>query len=889
MKFPSILTALALAALSAAQSLPIETESDRKPKVQTGGNVLIRGGRVVTVTKGTLAKADILVRNGKIVQIGQNLAAPAGFAVIDAAGKVVTPGIVDGHIHRGILTTNEGSDSITAEVRIRDGLNPEAKSVWQALAGGETAGLALHGSANSVGGESVVVKLKYRRPVDEMPVKDAPRMIKFALGENVTRSGSATSTRFPKTRMGVQALYRRAFTQAREYNKAWDDFRAGRTKTQPRMDVRLQTLGDILRKKVWVQCHSYRADEMLMMVRLSQEFGFKIGAMQHGLESYKIAPELAKAGVGVSIFVDNWSFKIEGYDGIPYNAAICHAAGVNVSINTDGVSGMPSIAIDGAKPMRWGGVSETDAMRMLTINPAKQLGIDHRTGSLEVGKDADIVIWNGHPFSVYSRCEMTMIEGEVYFQKRDAFGLDAASTFKSVLDVNKKTAPLKLPNQAPAYLIRGASIHRVSVAPLQRGDVLVQGGKIAAVGQKLTNLPRGTVIVNGAGLHVFPGFIDAGTSMGLQEISGIGQMVDTTELGGNQPDLIAATAMQPQSEHFPVARAGGVLTTLVRPSGGTVSGQASLIHTFGWTTEQMATGDRMLVVNLGGGGGGFGGQHAHDEDDDCCGEDQSANFNLLGEYLGGANDEEARGAQDQEGGQGPAASGSADETERAFIAALDYRKARQANSSLPLNLSHEAMLPYLDGKRTMLLRVGNVASIRRALTLIEKYKLKAVLSGAAESWKIAKEIADKKVPVIISPAGRSTLSANAPTSDWDPYETPFALPALLKRAGVKFCFHTENNSASYLLPVRVGQSCGYGLSRTDALRSITLSAAEILGVGSSLGSIDKGKIANLVITDGDPFELTTNYVGVFVNGVPRPLDSRFTRLRDQWSARLTGR
>lgn len=276
---------------------PTETSQDRKPKLRTGGNVFIRGGRLLTVTRGIIEKGDILVQNGKIVAIGPNLTPPAGIAIVEAGGKVVTPGIVDTHIHRGFDSTNEGTDSIVAEGRVLDVLNPDAKNVWQGAASGETTGMLLHGSANAVGAESLVVKLKHGVSPDEFAFKGAPRMIKFALGENVTRSGNATSTRFPKTRLGVEAVYRRAFTEAREYMRAQEAHAKDSSKPMPRKDLRLDTLADILRRKVWIQCHGYRADEHLMLVRLSQEFGFKIGALQHAVETYKIAPELP-VGVG---------------------------------------------------------------------------------------------------------------------------------------------------------------------------------------------------------------------------------------------------------------------------------------------------------------------------------------------------------------------------------------------------------------------------------------------------------------------------------------------------------------------------------------------------------------------------------------------------------------
>lgn len=377
--------------------------------------VLIKNATVLTATKGTLEGTDILIQNGKITKIGKNLS--SGGTVIDATGKFVTPGIIDAHSHSMLDSINEGTLSVTSMTRTRDMLNPTDITIYRALAGGVTAAHLLHGSANSIGGQSTTVKFKWGRPVEDYLVPDAPPSIKFAMGENPKRQSPIGAGRYPRTRMGVIETMRDAFTRARDYKQAWEDYRAGKTKIPPRRNLELEPLVEVIEGKRIVHCHGYRSDEHLNLLRLAEEFGFKIGVLQHALEAYKIAPEIAKHGAAASIFTDSWSYKLEAYDSIPYNAYILWKNGVNVSINSDSDERMRRLNLDAAKVMKYGGVPEQDALQMITINPAKQLGIDKRTGSVEVGKDADLVIWNTHPFSVYSHPELTMIEGVVYFDR----------------------------------------------------------------------------------------------------------------------------------------------------------------------------------------------------------------------------------------------------------------------------------------------------------------------------------------------------------------------------------------------------------------------------------------------------------------------------------------
>ncbi len=849
------------------ESFPYETIALRKPRLQTNGNVFIANARILTATHGVIEKGSILVRDGKIAAIG-HISPPPGVTVIDASGKVIAPGIVDAHVHRGIDSTNEGTDAIVGEVRVQDVLNPDSKTLWASLASGETSGLILHGSANPVGGQSLVVKFKYGRPVDELPIKDAPRMIKFALGENVTRSGNATSARFPHTRMGVEAVYRRAFTQAREYAKNWDAYETAKQSDPkakaPQRDLRLETLADILKRKIWVQCHSYRADEILMMVRLSQEFGFKIGAMQHALESYKIAPELAKAGVGVSIFVDEWAVKLELFDSIPYAASILTKAGVNVSVNTDGVSGTTAINIDAAKTMRHGGLTEEQALDLITINPARELGIDKRTGSIDVGKDADLVIWDGNPLSIYSRVNTTLVDGEVFFQRRDAFNVDKDSTIKSKLEPFIYHATEPTPVLSKIYAIVGGTIHPVSGPIIPVGTVVIVDGKVQAVGAKVA-VPKKAVRIDARGLQVYPGFIDAGTSLGLNEFGEVGQATDQQELGTYQADLVALTSVNAQSEHFPTTRFEGITSALTAPSGGTIPGQASVLNLAGWTNELMGLKPKAaLVVNWPIGGGGFSDFGINDIKDDD---------ELTDDLLAGGTIQRA----------GPRSSDTTTPSELStyFDKAVTYKTMHES-----VDLGLEAMQPYLRGELPVLIRVRNRAGIRGAVDFAKKYKLKVVLVGAADAWKEAALLAKNHIPVILNPAGKSTLSANSPSNDWDPYDTPYATPALLKRAGVQFAFQSDDYAGVKNLPQRVAESCAYGLSKEDALAAVTLSAAQILGVSDKVGSISPGKLGNIVISDGDAFELNSNIRYVFINGRPVELKSKFTRLRDQYLQRV---
>lgn len=428
-----LIALILLISLVGAAQLNESRAQQRRQQQQPRGSggvateTLIRNATILTVSHGTLAGSDILIRGGKIAAIGQNLAAPQGARVIDATGKYVMPGIIDCHSHTMMDAVNELTYSVTSMVRIRDVLNPTDVDIYRELAGGTTTANLLHGSGNAIGGQNTVVKLKYGRTAEEFVFPGAPPGIKFALGENPKRSNfpavPGQPRRYPSTRMGVEEVIRDAFVRARDYKKTWDEHRAAASRNErnliaPRRDLQLEPLVEVLEGKRLVHAHSYRADEIVMLINLANEFGFKVKTFQHALEAYKVAREIAQHGAGASIFIDSWGYKVEAFDAIPYNGAILTRAGVNVSINSDSNERARRLNIDAAKLVKYGDLTEEEALKTITLNPAWQLGIEARVGSIDVGKDADLVIWSGHPFSVYSRVETTFIDGEVFFDRQ---------------------------------------------------------------------------------------------------------------------------------------------------------------------------------------------------------------------------------------------------------------------------------------------------------------------------------------------------------------------------------------------------------------------------------------------------------------------------------------
>ena len=393
--------------------------------------VLVKNATVWTSgPKGTLENASVLVVDGKVAAVGKDVAVPAAavssLVTIDAQGRSVTPGLIDAHSHTAVDGgVNEGGHNVTAEVRIGDVVNPFAPAIYRELAGGLTAANVLHGSANAIGGQSEVLKLKYGEGPDGLKLKDEPPGIKFALGENPKRSNMQGTgpLRYPQTRMGVSALIRERFAAARDYRRKQKDFEAakkrGESAVPVRTDYQLEAIAEILEGRRAIHAHSYVKQEVLDLIRLCEEFGVKIGTLQHILEGYKVADEIAAHGAGASTFSDWWAYKFEVYDAIPYNGALMRERGVLVSFNSDSDELARRMSVEAAKAVKYGGVPREEALKFVTANSAKQLKVDARIGSLEPGKDGDFVVWSGDPLDATSHADETWIEGKKYFDRAE--------------------------------------------------------------------------------------------------------------------------------------------------------------------------------------------------------------------------------------------------------------------------------------------------------------------------------------------------------------------------------------------------------------------------------------------------------------------------------------
>ena len=391
---------------------------------QTVPDLVISNATVMTASHGTIEHGSVWLHNGKIAGVGAIVSAPAGATMIDATGKYVTPGIIDPHSHSALGNdVNEATSPVTPSMMMIDAFDNTDKALYQALAGGVTTELLLHGSANMIGGQAVVIKNKFGYSRDAMLFPNAPRSIKFASGENPKRV-YGNRNQLPSTRMGNFEVQRQAFEDAKVYRKEWDDYDAkvakgGKDKekdlTPPHRDLKLEALADVLRGKLYVQIHCYRADEFLTEEAIAKEYGYKVRAFHHALEMYKVGDKIAKDDTAIATFADWWGFKDEAWDAIPWNAVMSMREGVRVALKSDSNDHVRRLNQEAGKMIHYGGATEDEAIAMITLNPAWIIGVQDHTGSIDVGKDGDLVIWNMDPLSTYARTEKVFIDGDLFF------------------------------------------------------------------------------------------------------------------------------------------------------------------------------------------------------------------------------------------------------------------------------------------------------------------------------------------------------------------------------------------------------------------------------------------------------------------------------------------
>ena len=869
-------TVLTLAALVIA-FVPAESWLSARVDGQAAqpGVAAIRNATIVTVTRGTITNGTVLIRDGKIAAVGTNVQIPAGADVYDGTGKFVSPGIIDAHSHIANDAINEGTTSVSSMTGMGDVLDPTDVSIYRDLAGGVTVANILHGSANPIGGKTVVIKLRWgKTKAEDLMFEGALPGIKFALGENVKRPGQQTGTgprRYPTTRQGVEFVMRDAFTRAKAYQKAWQDYQKqkGGDVLPPKRDLQLDALVEVLEGKRLVHCHSYRADEILMMIRVADEMGFKVATFQHVLEGYKVAKEIAAHGAGASTFSDWWGYKIEAEDAIPGNAGLMTHKGVNVSINSDSAEHSRRLNTEAAKSVRWGDITDDQALAMVTMNPARQLKIENRVGSIEVGKDADLAVWNHHPLSTYAIVERTYIDGIVYYDRiKDEQRANNVENEKALLLGRQGSAPpaaatetpapatpqarpatgpvekfnVQLNANGPAWAITNARIVPVSGPEIERGTIVIKGNRIQAVGVGVA-VPSGAKVVDGTGLSVYPGFIDAGTDLGLNE-PGVRNYDDVNEMLTFNQMLRTRVAFQSDSDAIPVARVEGITTAAIVPGGGVIGGEIPVMNLDGWTWEEstLRPSAGLAMSYPGGGGGGRGG--------------------------GG-------------GGGGAGGAGAAEQARQIdeLNRMLDQTRAYMKNANRAVNWQLEAFVPILDRRQPIFINAGTDQAIREAVTWAEKQSVNVVLRISPNSHGMVALLKAHNVPVIL------TNVLSMPSNDDRFHAYTYQAAGVLAKAGVPVAFSSGGYSNVRLVPFQAAMSVAWGLDRNAAIRALTIDAATILGVDSQVGTLDAGKLANLFVVRGDPLEIRSQIKHVVIAGRDVPLESKHTELFKRYMSR----
>ena len=875
-----------------------------------GPALLLRGARVMTATGVVYETGDVLLVGGRIAGVGARIDdAPADTNIVDVAGKTITPGLVDTHSHLGVypapgLTAHaDGNEMVaptTPHVRAEDGYWPQDPQIGRARAGGVTTMQILPGSANLIGGRSVTVKTYANaRGIEEARFVGAPPGLKMACGENPKRVYAEKGG--PATRMGNVAGYRTAFQKALEYQRAWDRYREKLARKQtakskpakrrrdrddddgdepdkdgkddppepPARDLGLETLAAVMRGEILVHNHCYRADEMLGMLGVAREFGFSIRSFHHATEAYKIADRLASAQTAASVWADWWGFKAEAFDGIRENAALVAKAGARAIIHSDSGIGIQHLNQEAAKAM-WAGrragidVPEDEALRWITANPAWALGVHDRMGTLEKGKHADLVVWDGDPFSVYTRVERVYVEGELVYAKDGTAGIEP-SDFE--LGYPSFTAPPASPRPAtavptrepttrpparsraatrarlpfdrddgPITVLVGAQVHTADGTVLDDATIELRGTRITRVAAGTTSVPEGATRIDLAGKIVTPGLVAADTSLGLVEIDLEASTRDDSRAAADavRAGYDAASALHADSVLLSVQAIDGITSAAVTPQGGLFSGKVAWID--------LVPGDHQRVVAA----AGVGMRAA------------------LGQVVDGSR------------------AATLQRMREVFDDAAFYRTRtgaydrRQSRDLAAHRLDLEALVPVLDRRIPLVVSAHRASDLLALAALARELRITVVAVGGTQAWQVADELARAGVTVLLQP------SQNLPGS-YDTIGARLDNAALLAAAGVDVGIAVLGESHNVRnVTQEAGIAIAHGLARDVALRAITLTIARAYGMDAHYGSIAPGKVANLVVWDGDPFELSQRPSAVWIRGKPITMRSRQTELRDRY-------
>ncbi|CAN5476782.1 hypothetical protein BH11PLA2_BH11PLA2_30000 [soil metagenome] len=804
-----------------------------------------RNATIHTAVGEPIVGGTLVIRDGKIVAVGKDVAVPEGATIIDLRGAVIIPGIVDTHSHVGIYPKpsvpahgdgNEMSGPVQPAIRALDAIDPHDPGMHMALAGGITTANIMPGSGNVIGGQTLYVK--YRgNTVEQMRLfgkldngTEVLGGLKMANGENPKGYGKRGQA--PFTRMKIAALQREQFVKAKEYQAKL------KSDKKPDRDLALEPLVEVLEGKRTVHFHSHRADDLMTAVRIAEEFGFEL-VLQHATEGYRIADELAKRKIPVSLtLVESPGGKAETMGLLEENAAVLEKAGVLVSINTDDfITESRFILSTGAIAIR-GGMSEAAALKALTINAAKVLHLSHRVGSLEPGKDADFVILNGPPFSTYSKVQQTWIDGKNVFDAEDnkdrsyrdgGLWLPKPKLAPAIAEIPKPKAVEiasgvddpqveKIPG---LFAILAGRIHTAAGAPIFNGVVLVEDGKIKAVGKRNdVKIPAAATVITTH--EVTPGLIDSQTVVGLSGAWNIAADQDQDEVSDpNQAELRAIDSFNPREPFLEYLRANGVTVVQSTPGRATVlAGQAGVFRTVGNIAEKAALKPTSgLLINLG--------------------ESPKETFKEKGPKT---------------------RMGVAAVVRKAFTDAQAYKGKKEGT---PSNPKLEALLPALDGKVPVYFAAHRADDIQTALRISDEFKLKPVLVLATDAFLMVDEIVARKVPVIVH------ATTQRPGGTMETRNTLLGNAAFLQSKGVPITLGTFYESyvpKQRNLRHEAAMAAANGLGQDNAIKAITLDAAKLLGIDKDYGSLEVGKVADLVLYDGDPFEHATHVTQTFMNG-----------------------